>query len=211
MAAVTLEHALVRGEGLEAGLAVVEELLAESAAENRWVMATWRAAGAAICAHLGRGNDALRRLEFTLPAIERGPGWAPNYTVLIWLAVDTIWTLAVTDHAGRFERNLREKTLAPDFRYPHSDARLALARLCALQGRHEEAVEWFARARAVLDEQGARPLRAITDFDEALMYCRRGAAGDSERALPLLDAALAAFEAIGMPGWLARARQLRTQ
>jgi hypothetical protein len=34
---------------------------------------------------------------------------------------------------------------------------------------------WFERAREVLDQQGARPLRAITDYDEALMYARRGA------------------------------------
>ena len=32
-----------------------------------------------------------------------------------------------------------------------------------LQGRYDEAREWFAQARAVLDEQGARPLRAITE------------------------------------------------
>ncbi len=87
--------------------------------------------------------------------------------------------------------------------------RLALARLCALQGRHDEAVEWFAKARTVLDEQGARPLRAITDFDEALMHARRGMVGDRERVLRLLDLAVPQFEAIGMPGWLRRAEELR--
>jgi hypothetical protein len=84
-----------------------------------------------------------------------------------------------------------------------------MACLCALQGRHDEAVEWFARARAVLEEQGARPLRAITDFDEALMYIRRGAPGDRERASPLLDAALQQFRALGMTGWIRRAESLQ--
>src|SRR5262249_15503402 len=59
-------------------------------------------------------------------------------------------------------------------------------------------------------EQGARPLRAIVDFDEALMYCRRGKRGDIESAQPLLDAALQQFHAVGMPGWIRRAEALRT-
>ena len=71
--------------------------------------------------------------------------------------------------------------LGPDFRFPMRDARLSMARLCALQGRYDEATEWFAKAREVLDEQGWRPLRAICDYDEALMYLRRGAA-DGTRA-----------------------------
>jgi hypothetical protein len=88
------------------------------------------------------------------------------------------------------------------------DARLAMARLCALQRRYEEAGEWFAQARTVLDEQGARPLRAIVDYDEALMYARRGAAGDAERAQRLVDAALRQFRTLGMPGWIRRAEAL---
>ena len=63
----------------------------------------------------------------------------------------------------------------------------------------------------MLDEQGARPLRAITDFDEAWMKVRRGEAGNRERALTLLDAARGPFESIGMPGWLRRAEALWRQ
>jgi len=46
---------------------------------------------------------------------------------------------------------------------------------------------------------------------KALMYARRGAAGDRERALPLLDAALVQFREIGMTGWLRRGEELREQ
>src|SRR5262249_46306301 len=106
------------------------------------------------------------------------------------------------------ERNLREKILAPDFRFHHTDSRLALARLCALTDRDDEARKWFDEARRVLDEQGARPLRAIVDYDEALMCARRGDPGDRERAVPLLEAALAQFRAIDMPGWTGRAEHL---
>src|SRR5262249_29552623 len=74
----------------------------------------------------------------------------------------------------------------------------------------DEAADWFSRARTVLEEQGARPLRAITDFDEALMFQRRGAPGDRERAHALLERARAQFEDIGMSGWLRRAAELAT-
>jgi non-specific serine/threonine protein kinase len=88
------------------------------------------------------------------------------------------------------------------------DGRLALARLCAVQGRFNEAAEWFAKARTVLDGQGMRPLRAIADYDEGLMYVRRDAVGDCEHARPLLEAALRQFRALGMPGWIRRAEHL---
>jgi hypothetical protein len=90
------------------------------------------------------------------------------------------------------------------------DGRLSLARVCALQGRYDEATEWFAAARAVLDEQGARPLRAITDLDEALVYLRRGSSGDRERVGSLLDVALRQFRTLGMTGWKRRAEALHT-
>jgi tetratricopeptide (TPR) repeat protein len=123
-------------------------------------------------------------------------------------AVEVSWLLERRDHVQALEANLREKVLQPDFRWPMRDSRLSMARLCALQGRYEEAATWFTKARAVLDEQGQRPLRAIVDFDEALMYARRDAPGDRERALPLVDAALAQFRTLGMPGWIRRAEAL---
>jgi hypothetical protein len=53
------------------------------------------------------------------------------------------------------------------------------------------------------------PLLAVTDYDEALMYARRGEPGDVDRAGPLLESAGAQFEAIDMMGWLRRAEELR--
>jgi hypothetical protein len=96
--------------------------------------------------------------------------------------------------------------LAPDFRHPHADARLSLARVCALTGRWDEAAAWFAEARAVLDAQGARPLRALCDFDEAWMRLRRGAGRD--QACAGLERAMAQFDAVGMTGWRRRAEAL---
>jgi hypothetical protein len=121
-------------------------------------------------------------------------------------AVDILCLLGRTDHAAVIEDVLRTKVIEPDYRDSMVDGRLALARLCALQGRHDEARHWFAEARRVLTEQGARPLLAITDFDEAVME----AAVDAPRARSLVDAARWEFEQIGMTGGLRKANELRS-
>jgi len=211
LAHVQLDHAFTRGEGYGLLLPGIEQLLAKDAPENRWVRSLEWADAARSYAYEGRRDDALRALEQALPAIERGASWALAYTSLIGFVIEALWLLERRDHVEVLERNLREKTLAADFRSLGTDARLSLARLCALTGRFDEAREWFEKARRVLDEQGARPLRAITDFDEAWMEVRRGGAGDRQRALALLDAARGPFESIGMPGWLRRAEDLRQQ
>ncbi len=72
-------------------------------------------------------------------------------------------------------------------------------------------MEWFGKAREVLDEQGARPLRAIVDYDEALMYLRRAGVGDAKRAEPIFDLAMIQFRALGMTGWIQRVEQAREQ
>src|SRR5204862_7017270 len=125
-------------------------------------------------------------------------------------ASEGLWMLERDDHATVVERALRETLLPADFRFM-ADARLALARLCALTGRYGEAQRWFDEARQRLDEEGSRPLRAVCDFDEALMYARRGHVGDADRARPLLAAARRQFEQIGMTGWLRRADDLEAQ
>jgi hypothetical protein len=51
-------------------------------------------------------------------------------------------------------------------------------------------------------------VRAIADYDEALMYVRRNEPGDLDRARPLLSAARHQFGEIGMTGWLRRAEEL---
>jgi tetratricopeptide (TPR) repeat protein len=205
--AVPFSYAAIRGEGYEP---LIDSLLAQAASpENRWFRAAVLAATAVVHANAGRAKDALEVLERVLPAIERAAGWAVAYTLVLYWLIEALWLLGRHDHAERLEFNLREKTLAPDFRFPHTDARLALARLCALTGRFDEARKWFEKARRVLEEQGARPLRAITDFDEAWMEVRRGREGDRRRGSALLEDVRESFESIGMPGWLRRADELR--
>jgi hypothetical protein len=52
---------------------------------------------------------------------------------------------------------------------------------------------------------------AITDFDEALMFVRRGGPRDEERALSLLEAARQQFTELGMTGWQRRADEMRVR
>jgi len=200
LGAVAAERAQIRGEGFEELLPAYSLALSIDVPEARWVQPITRAGAAAAYAMLGREAEALALLEPVRDALAIAPGWSPNYVPTLHLAIAALWTLDRPDRLEPLERLLREKVLAPDFRHPHSDARLSLARLCALAGRDEEAAHWFAEARKVLDEQGARPLRALCDFDEACAQLRAGAERGAVRALRAR--AEAEFAAIGMPGWL---------
>src|SRR5262249_8792801 len=193
------------GEGWAQGLEQFAAPAREPIPEDRWALAAIRAAAAREYAWMGEPDGALALVEAALPALARAPASAGNYTRIACTAAEALWRLGRTDFVDVIERSLRAKVGVSDFRYPMVDGRLALAWVCALTGRHDEASEWFARARAVLEEQGARPLRSIADFDEALMFQRRSAPGDRERARALLDLARRWFEELGMTGWLRRA------
>jgi tetratricopeptide (TPR) repeat protein len=201
---------IVRGE-FESVLAEFGTQATQPRPEQRYAASPLRAAGAAVMAFAGHADAAIRLLGSVIPALERAEGANSNYILMVCSAADALWAADHTNYLDIIERNLRQKVVEPDFRYAAVDGRLSLARLCALAGRFDEASEWFARSRAVLEEQGARPLRALADYDEALMFVRRAAGGDRERALPLLDAALAQFREIGMTGWLRRGEELRKQ
>ena len=189
----------------EGALPVLEPLLDRSTIEYNWALPAIRLVAARIYAFLGRTDEALRWLNTVRPptSVEFVASDATGDAAL------TLWVLNRTDSIEAIERITRSG-LASDLRSPMADWRLSLARLCALQHRYAEAINWFAKARIVLEEQGARPLRAIVDYDEALMYARRGADGDGARARPLLDAALAQMREIGMTGWVRRAEELRS-
>jgi tetratricopeptide (TPR) repeat protein len=199
----------VVGDGWEA-LGSHENVLSRATSQAKWLLTTAQAGTAQMFAWFGMTDESLSWLETFLPALERVPAWAFGCMHMACGGATTLWLLQRTDHIEVIARNVHDKVLVPDFRWTMYDGRLSMARLCALQGHYDEARDWFAKARTVLDEQGARPLRAIVDFDEALMYCRRGARGDMESAPPLLEAALQQFHALGMTGWIRRAVELRT-
>jgi class 3 adenylate cyclase/tetratricopeptide (TPR) repeat protein len=200
--------AIATDEGLEDVTATVAPLLEAKVAVLAWALGFAQAYMARSFARLGRQETALHHLELLAPWLERAPAWAVSFPVIACHAAEVLWVTERLDHLATVETALRKKVVEPDFRSPMVDGRLALARLCALTGRADEAASWFAHARRVLDEQGAPPLLAITDYDEALMYVRRGELGDLDRARPLLDSARRQFEEIGMTGWTRRATEL---
>jgi tetratricopeptide (TPR) repeat protein len=201
--------ALALDEGWDELVAIVGPLTTSTNPVAAWGLGYFSAAAARAAARAGRGDEAIGFLGLLAPWLEAAPAWTATFPVMASHAAETLWLLERLDHAEVIERALREKVIAPDFRVLGVEGRLALARLCALSGRHDEAANWFTEARRVLSEQGARPSLAIADYDEALMYVRRGQPGDlDQRARPLVDAARSQFEALGMTGWVRRAEEL---
>jgi DNA-binding SARP family transcriptional activator len=194
--------ALATDEDWEEVLRLVASVSGTRSQALRWAQSSFDAGTAIAQARLGRPDRALELVSRVVPALQRASPWALNFLRTACDATETLWLLERQDHLPVIEAALRDKALPADFRWPMVDARLAVARLCALDGRHEEASRWFAEARATLDAQGARPLRAIVDFDEALMYRR---AGRPDAAQPLLEAAVDQFARLKMTGWLRRA------
>ena len=170
----TDELAVATDEGWEEVLRLAEDVSATRGQFVRWAQSAFVAGRARTYARLGQPDRALQLLAAVLPALQRAASWGWTYLRTVCDAAETLWLLDRRDHLPVIEAALRDNALPADFRFPMKDARLALARLCALDGRHEEAGRWFAEARVTLDAQGARPLRAIVDFDEALMHQRAG-------------------------------------
>ncbi|MCA1845104.1 MAG: AAA family ATPase, partial [Actinobacteria bacterium] len=178
--------------------AITERIAALSDPGLAWTLGPTFAVRARAYARLGRPDEALVCLRQLLPWLEQAPAWTNMFAGMACLAADALWLLERTDDAEVVERALRDKVIQPDFRTPSFDGRLSLARLCVLTDRHDEAAAWFAAARHTLTEQGALPLLAACDHDEALMHLRRG---DPTLATPLLDAAHRQFTALAMTAW----------
>jgi class 3 adenylate cyclase/tetratricopeptide (TPR) repeat protein len=201
----------VLDEGWEQLAAAGEAIVASANPAIAWALGPLHAMMARAAARLGRVDQALSHLRPVHPWLERAPAWTNTLPVIACDSAETLWLLERVDDAPTIERALRDKIVAADFRYANTDARLSLARLCAVSGRHAEARPWFADARRTLTEQQARPLLAVCDYDEALMYVRRGEPGDPDRARPLLEAARRQFEQIGMTGWIRRTDELMSR
>ncbi|MEE9279142.1 MAG: AAA family ATPase [Myxococcota bacterium] len=197
------------GGPLEASTATDQQKQpAEDRAGRPWAYAPLRATLAAGYAELGRRQDALRQLDSLRDVIANAfVGW-DMYQSVAWLAAETLWVLDVNEGSELIElieTGIDEKIRRPGFGQSMTDARLALARLAALQRRHDAAQQLLAEARITLQEQKARPLLAIADYDEALMHERRG---NTDGARAKLRQATQQFQALSMPGWSERADAL---
>ncbi|HMQ25228.1 MAG TPA: AAA family ATPase, partial [Acidimicrobiales bacterium] len=171
---------------------------------TRWAALAIRASNATALAHAGDEEGAAAELERVLVGVERAPGWAINYPLIVCDAIEALWVLERTDHLDVLEANLRTKVLEPDLRYGEVDARWAMGRVAALRGKPDDAREWFAAARRVLTEEEAVALLPAVDHDEALMEVRLGADGDPVRFAELVATARAACAHPAMAAWLDR-------
>lgn len=132
------------------------------------------------------------------------PGHAGNYTLIAAFCAEALWLVDYTDHLADLEANLRSKVIEPDVRYAEVVAPLALARLCALDGRVAEARSWVERAHLLVTEQRTPVLvPAIHEF-EAEWELRLGADGDPERCRAAIAAGRAAASDPAMAPWLDR-------
>ena len=157
----------------------------------------------------GRDDEAMAALEPVLRVADVAPGYAPNYPLILAHCIDALWALERTDGLDQLERNLRQKVVEPDVRYPEVDGRWSLALSCALTGRIDEAETWFHEARAVLSGQGTLPLLVAVDVDQAIMYQRIGSSASTARARQLLDRASKAASHPAMAPWHPRIEALR--
>ena len=86
-----------------------------------------------------------------------------------------------------------------------------LGLLATTMSRWEEAARHFDDALAMNAKMGARPFVAHTQHEYARMLLARGQSGDYERALELLDSALATAQELGMKSLSDKAKALREQ
>ncbi len=206
--------AMALDEGWEPIADVCDKVLvpvAEGSPALAWALGFVYSVATHASAACGRVDDAMRHLASLVPWLEQAPGWSLPFDRMAAVAAGTLWRLERVDHLAAIETALREKVIAPDFRYAMVDGRQALAWLCALTGRTEEASRWFADARRVLSEQGALTLLAQCDYDEALTYHRLGTPAGDEKARALLGQAWQQFAKLRMKGWTRRAEQLAAQ
>jgi len=205
------ELALFWDEGADDLRSLVAGLLAADPPALRWARGYFLAWSARLAAVGGDPDDAMGHLAKLVAWVEKAPAWTAGMSIIASYCAEVLWILDRTDYADRIEAVVLHKHVEPDFRGPGADARLSMARLCVLTGRPDEARTWFAAARAVLTEQGARPLLAVADLDEARVLIRFGAGDGADRARALLDSARRQFEELGMTGWLRRAEELEKE
>jgi DNA-binding CsgD family transcriptional regulator/tetratricopeptide (TPR) repeat protein len=146
-------------------------------------------------------DRALEILRYVVPALESSEPWEPAVRGAIGLAGAAVWELGDKDLAERLLPPVLELADADGFEFYMTSSELTAARLSAVLGRIDEAIEYFERARVTLDRRDQRVMRAIVDYDEALVRLAHRQPGGST----LLGEASARFEALGMREWSRRA------
>ena len=157
--------------------------------------ATVFAALAGFCHAMAGDQEEARRwivpVTDVLGLLDRRDHGVPGS---LWFTAAAIWELQDKDAAQRLvpliDRHCAEGGPPGPASLAHARARLAM-----LLGERRRAIELFGAARTETAASGARSLAALVDGDDAAARHDREAAA----------AAAAAFERLGMRGWVARA------
>jgi DNA-binding CsgD family transcriptional regulator len=147
------------------------------------------AAQALACA--GEVDRAREILGYVLQALESAPSFLPLATGLAGAAV---WELRDADIAERLLPRALALADADGSDFYMTSTELTVARLSAVLGRFEHAMDYFGRARATLEWRDQRVMRAIVDYDEALARLWHRQPG-ADRLLAL---ASARYQELGM-------------
>jgi class 3 adenylate cyclase len=200
--------------GIDLGSEVADVLLAASERpDTRWAGLALRLAAARALASDGEDERARAILDEAMRPLERAGGWAPNAQIALAFAVETAWRLEDAAYVPVLERNVREKWLDPDLDYPEVDARWSYALLCALDGRSDDARNWFAEARRVLAERDSEPLIVGVEVAAAEAELRFAANrdGDSTHFAACIDEARRRCTHPAMSAWRPRLDQLEAR
>jgi DNA-binding CsgD family transcriptional regulator len=163
-------------------------------------------ASAAAYAHARSGNaaEARRYLGWIVPTLAELEPRTINQGGATFFATAAAWELGEAEHAGQLRRLALDLVASEVADYTPVSSELTVARAAALLGEVDDARAWFDRARGALDQRGTRPLRAMVDYDEALVLRLQ----DPAAAARLLDHARSEFGELEMTGWLERAERL---
>jgi DNA-binding CsgD family transcriptional regulator/tetratricopeptide (TPR) repeat protein len=165
-----------------------------------WI--TLGGAGFAAYAYVLADDVARAReiLDHVLPAITRDRPLDSTYVNAIDLAGVAIWELRDADLAERLLPNARVVADHDPRGFFMTSSELTVARLSAVTGRIDQALDYFERARVVLEGRRQPVLRAIVDHDEAVTRLEH----HRPNASRLLDAARTQFVNLGMSEWSRR-------
>jgi tetratricopeptide (TPR) repeat protein len=152
-------------------------------------------------AHAGEVDQARSVLRYILPELESAE---PATSGAVGLAGAAVWELHAQDLAERLLPRALALADADGYEFYMTSTELTVARLNAVLGRFDQAVDYFQRARATLEERGQPVVRAIVDYDEALARLSHEQPGSTK----LLADASARFHELGMREWSRRATLL---
>jgi DNA-binding NarL/FixJ family response regulator len=175
--------------------------------------ATWRPGLAVVYTELGLAAEARAEFERVLAnGLDGVPKDARWVTCMAYLA-EVCAFLGDADRAAVLYAELASfegrNLMAPPNIACFGSASRHLGMLAAAMKRWPEAERHFETGLAMNARQRARPWLAHTQHQYAAMLLARDGAGDRERAIALLDEALAAAREIGMAVLAERAAALR--